>query len=85
MAETTEAPKEKGKNKAHRKDKPWDTDDIDHGKSNPSNQKTTRVEHSLKSPRLQRFSQSIVKSICEKYGVRSPRLWKFMEWRVHWI
>ncbi|EAU80543.2 ribosomal RNA assembly protein mis3 [Coprinopsis cinerea okayama7 len=35
MAETTEAPKEKGKNKAHRKDKPWDTDDIDHWKIEP--------------------------------------------------
>ncbi|RXW24232.1 hypothetical protein EST38_g1605 [Candolleomyces aberdarensis] len=29
-AETSTQPKEKSKNKAHRKDKPWDTDDIDH-------------------------------------------------------
>ncbi|KAH6896484.1 ribosomal RNA assembly protein mis3 [Coprinopsis sp. MPI-PUGE-AT-0042] len=29
MADVSEAPQEKSKNKQHRKDKPWDTDDID--------------------------------------------------------
>ncbi|TFK28705.1 ribosomal RNA assembly protein mis3 [Coprinopsis marcescibilis] len=35
MAEAPESPKEKNKNKQHRKEKPWDTDDIDQWKVDP--------------------------------------------------
>ncbi|EUC66361.1 KRR1 small subunit processome component [Rhizoctonia solani AG-3 Rhs1AP] len=43
MAETAETSVPVNKNKRHRKDKPWDTDDIDHGKSTNSSQKITRL------------------------------------------
>ncbi|KAK7696604.1 hypothetical protein QCA50_001262 [Cerrena zonata] len=58
------------KNKRHRKEKPWDTDDIDHGKLMNSNPRITKAEPSLKSPRSLHYSPSTEKSIFEKCGVR---------------
>ncbi|QRV87961.1 hypothetical protein RhiJN_15979 [Ceratobasidium sp. AG-Ba] len=40
MASTSETPAPVNKNKRHRKEKPWDTDDIDHGRLTNSSPKT---------------------------------------------
>ncbi|GJE84743.1 ribosomal RNA assembly protein krr1 [Phanerochaete sordida] len=68
MSEAEEAPIV-NKNKRHRKEKPWDTDDIDHGKSTLSSLKITKAGRSPRSPLLLRSSPNTVKNTFGKFGV----------------
>ncbi|KAG8866249.1 hypothetical protein FRC20_008896 [Serendipita sp. 405] len=56
------------KNKRHRKEKPWDTDDIDHGKWMLSLTTTIRPVLLQKSPHLQLCFPNTEKSTSERYG-----------------